>query len=208
MNISGSIATLIGQQYQCPTGFIGRFIGEKMVRQHVPETTWTIDLLQIQPADQVLEIGFGAGKAIERIAARITQGHITGIDLSQTMVRSASQRNKQYIKAGLVTLQQGDIAALPFAEAQFDKILSIQTFYFWRDPAQVMTDILRILKPGGTVAITLSTGRIDQPTNLPFQAQIEEQVLPHMQHIGFADARIEEGPHSRQFNTVTILGRK
>ncbi len=116
-------------------------LGERMVRQHIPETTWTISLLDIQPEDQVLELGFGAGRAIELVAAQASSGHVYGLDHSQEMVRAASRRNAQAIKAGHVTLYHGDLATLPFADNQFDKIFSIQTLYFWSDPSQTLAEI-------------------------------------------------------------------
>lgn len=97
-------ASLLAGQHGHPTGLIGRMLGEKMVRQHVPETTWTIELLDLKPGDHVLELGFGAGRAIELVAARVPNGQVAGIDISQEMVRSASRRNARAIKAGQVRL--------------------------------------------------------------------------------------------------------
>lgn len=44
----------LDQQHRYPTGLIGRLIGERMLRQHAPETTWSVDQLQGQPTDRVL----------------------------------------------------------------------------------------------------------------------------------------------------------
>ena len=93
---------------------MGRIAGEVMVRQHRPETAWTLHLLDIQPTDTVLEVGFGAGQGIKLAAERVTSGRIRGIDLSEEMVRVATKRNASAIKAGRVALSQGSITALPF----------------------------------------------------------------------------------------------
>jgi len=93
---------------------MGRIAGEVMVRQHRPETAWTLHLLDIQPTDTVLEVGFGAGQGIKLAAERVTSGRIRGIDLSEEMVRVATRRNASAIKAGRVALSQGSITALPF----------------------------------------------------------------------------------------------
>jgi len=212
MNLKKRIkAVLMDGQHGHPRGIIGRMLGEQMVRQHIPETTWTISLLDIQPEDQILELGFGAGRAIELVAAQASSGHVCGIDHSQEMVRAASRRNAGAIKTGYVTLSYGDLATLPFADNRFDKIFSIQTLYFWSDPAQILSEIFRVLKPGGMLVVTLSTGTIDSagPTGLErYQNLLDEQIIPCMKQLGFTQASIKQGPASRQFKTTAVIGMK
>ncbi len=212
MNLKKRIeASLLAGQHGHPSGIIGRMLGEQMVRQHMPETTWTISLLDIQPEDQILELGFGAGRAIELVAAQVTNGHVAGIDHSQAMVQAASRRNAKAIKAGLVTLHQGDVTTLPFADNQFDKIFSIQTLYFWSDPPRTLTEIFRVLKPGGMLVVTLSTGTINntETTGLEgYQILLVEQIIPCMKQLGFTQAFIKQGPASRQFKTTAVIGMK
>jgi ubiquinone/menaquinone biosynthesis C-methylase UbiE len=211
ITLKNRFETFIYSQHGCPTGFVGRLVGEKMVRQHQPETAWTVSQLALQPTDQVLEIGFGAGKAVTLMSEQVTQGHIYGIDLSHAMLQSARQRNAQAIRAGRMTLQQGNMTSLPFADQQFDKILSIHTFYFWSDTPQILQEIFCVLKPGGKLILALSTGQIGPDgarTFGPLQATLEEQVIPGMQQIGFSTAYLEQGPDSRQFNTIAVIGVK
>lgn len=203
--------SLLVGQHGHPTGLVGRLIGEQMVRQHVPDTTWTISLLDLKPENQVLELGFGAGKAIELVAAQATNGHVSGIDLSQEMVRAATRRNARAIKARQVTLCHGDLTTLPFADSQFDKVFSIQTLYFWPDPSRALSEIFRVLKPGGMLVVTLSTGTIDanEATGLErYQVILEEQIIPGMKQLGFTQADIKQGPLSRQFKTTAVIGVK
>lgn len=203
-------ATLLKGQHGHPRGIIGRMLGEQMVRQHIPETTWTISLLDIQPDDQVLELGFGAGRAIELVAVQASNGNVYGLDHSHEMVRAASRRNNRAIKAGHVTLYQGELTTLPFADHQFDKIFTIQTLYFWSDPQHILSEIFRVLKPGGILVVTLSTGTTDEATTglERYQTLLEEQILPCMKQLGFTQASIERGPDSRQFKTTAVVGRK
>ncbi|HVB22429.1 MAG TPA: class I SAM-dependent methyltransferase [Ktedonobacteraceae bacterium] len=204
-------ATLLAGQYGHPKGIVGRMLGEQMVRQHMSETNWTISLLDIKPEDQVLELGFGAGRAIELVAAQANSGHVAGIDHSQEMVRAASHRNASAIKAGQVTLYHGDVTTLPFADHQFDKIFSIQTLYFWSDSPRILAEIFRVLKPGARFVVTLSTGKIDttETTGLEhYQLLLEEQIIPCMKELGFTIASIKQGPASRQFKTTAVIGMK
>src|SRR5579884_408998 len=151
IQINRAFETVLNKHYVCPQGVVGRFVGELMVRQHQIETAWTVSLADVQPADRVLEIGFGAGKAIELLAEKTTHGFVYGIDLSATMVKRAEERNAQAVRAGQVILQQGEATQLPFAENYFDKVVSIHTFYWWaEDPLIILTEMFRVLKPGGT----------------------------------------------------------
>ena len=211
MKLRSRFDEFVGRQQRCPSGIVGEMIGARMVHQHAAETLWTVSLLEIKPTDDILEIGFGAGRAIELAAAQAANGHITGIDLSQAMLRAASRRNARAIQAGRVTLRRGDATTLHFAAAQFDKILSIHTFYFWPDPFHTLSEIFRVLKSGGRVALTLSTGKegSTEATGLErYQHMLEEEVIPHMQHLGFAHAYLETGPTARQFKSVAIVGVK
>jgi ubiquinone/menaquinone biosynthesis C-methylase UbiE len=182
-----------------------------MVRQHVSETIWTISLLDIKPEDQVLELGFGAGRGIELVATQATKGRVSGIDHSQEMLRIASRRNGRAIKAGQVTLYRGDVTTLPFVDNQFDKIFTIHTLYFWQDRPRVLAEIFRVLKPSAKLVVTISTGKTDtaEATGLErYQPILEEQIIPGMKQLGFTQAYIQQGPPSRQFKTTAAIGVK
>lgn len=212
MNLLNRIgAPLLVGQHGHPRGLVGRMLGEQMVRQHVPETTWTISRLDLKSENQLLEVGFGAGRAIELVATHVATGHVSGIDLSQEMVRAATRRNAKAIKAGQVTLCHGDVTTLPFADNQFDKIFSIQTLYFWPDPPRALAEIFRVLKPDGMLVVTLSTGTINgaEATGLErYQLILEEQIIPSMKQLGFTQADILQGPASRHFKTTAVTGVK
>ena len=96
-------------QFGKPEGFWGIVAGKKMVhaRSNRQRNAWTVSLLNIQPEDRVLEIGFGPGLAIEQIARITTKGFVAGIDHSDVMVRMASKRNAKAIREGRVELRLG-----------------------------------------------------------------------------------------------------
>jgi cyclopropane fatty-acyl-phospholipid synthase-like methyltransferase len=106
------IGRFIATQFRKPSGLLGRLIGNGMARSNEPEARWTIDLLTIQPDTRVLEIGVGPGVAIHYAAQQAVQGHVSGIDYSETMVQVARKRNASAIRSGLVDLTHGDVRAL------------------------------------------------------------------------------------------------
>jgi SAM-dependent methyltransferase len=163
----------IDGQYRRPTGLLGRIIGAKMVRDHEPENLWTVDQLAPQPTDHILEIGCGAGFAIQALSRIVTQGRIIGVDFSRTILRAARRRNAAAIKQRRVELHYGDVAALPFADRTFDKAFSIHSIYFWPQPLEALTNIWRVLKPAGTCTLTVlpkerwNEGSPDMPVGTP-----------------------------------------
>ena len=207
MSFTNWVQPLLDRQHRCPTGLIGQAVGEQMARQHAPETAWTISLLGIKPADRVLEIGFGAGRAIELIAAQAPQGYVAGIDLSPTMVQVSRRRNAQAIKAGRVDVRQGNVESLPFKDHQFDKLLSIHTLYFWPDPLRAVAEIARVLTPGGLLALTFSPGKVDEEPDEYIQKTVEH-IIASMKQMGFASAAVKVGPNSRQYQSAAVIGVK
>ncbi|MBW4536377.1 MAG: class I SAM-dependent methyltransferase [Pleurocapsa minor HA4230-MV1] len=129
-----------------PKGMLGRFGGIIMARMNKEFTYSVIDLLDIEPNDRVLEIGFGSGVSIQRLADLASKGYIAGIDYSKEMVEQATARNLKKIEAGLVDLRQDSVESLPFEDNTFDKALAVNSMQVWSDAAIALQEIRRVLK--------------------------------------------------------------
>ncbi len=205
-----NITKFIDGQFRRPTGIAGHIIGGRMARQHVPENMWTVSLLDIQLTDSILELGFGPGIAIQRVAALATEGFVAGIDFSHAMVSVARKRNAQAVKAGRVELKYGDVVELPFDDNSFDKAFSIHSIYFWSEPITALKEVLRVLKPGGMLAMTILP-KAKWPN-------WEEAKLCHvysgddmaklMTDVGFTRVYVEMGPEHKQFRELSVIGMK
>jgi ubiquinone/menaquinone biosynthesis C-methylase UbiE len=204
------IEALVSRHYGCPAGIIGRVAGHRMARQHAVETVWTVSLLALALTDRVLEIGCGAGRALELVARQTPSGRVVGVDLSPTMVREARRRNAGAIRAGIVTVERGDVSHLPFADDQFDKVFSIHSVYFWPDRARALAELRRVLRPGGVLVSTVTTGKneFDPSGSDWFQSFLNDQLLPEMAQAGFGGVSLEEGPDSRGWRIAAAVGVK
>ena len=197
----------IDGHYKTPKGLIGTFIGEKMVRQHKTETDWSLELMDVQKGDRVLELGCGAGYAIKLISEKDLSDEIVGLDISPTVIRSAKMRNKRAIREKRVKLMQANLHNLPFKNEDFHKIFSIQTIYFWTDIDKTISEIYRVLNQDGIFILTFSDGKEDE-TWEGIRDVAKNQVIPHMRKAGFKDVSLVKGPDSRGYHTVAVTGTK
>ena len=145
---------VIGQGHR-PHGAAGSVTG--WVFAHRPSNRqrnrWVVSLLDVRPAGQVLELGFGPGVAVAELV-RAGAGHVYGIDHSGVMLRQASRRNAAAIRAGRVTLINAPADQLPPAvDGPFDAILAVNSLGFWPGRAERLAELRRRLAPGGRIAI-------------------------------------------------------
>ncbi|MGI1806871.1 class I SAM-dependent methyltransferase [Exiguobacterium sp. TDN 0502] len=197
----------IDQQYAKPRGIIGTSIGEIMVRQHHEEMKWTIDLLRVEAGEAFLELGTGAGHAVSYLLSRTDANHVTGLDFSKTMVRSATVRNRRAIQAQRATIQQADFNHLTLLHETVDGIFSIHTIYFWESVGRTLQEMHRALRPGGRFVLTYCDGKAGSEW-LDLQKQIEQEFIPLAEQAGFMNVAIKRGPVIRSFHTVALVGYK
>jgi ubiquinone/menaquinone biosynthesis C-methylase UbiE len=150
------IAAIMGQ-FGRPRGVAGRAAGWVMAhrRSSRQRNSWVVSLLEVQPTENVLEIGFGPGLAIAELSRRIgEQGHVYGIDHSDVMLGQATRRNAAAIVAGRVSLRMASVDQLPAAfGGLFDAILAVNSLGLWPAPADRLGELRRRLRPGGRIAI-------------------------------------------------------
>ncbi|XXM72447.1 class I SAM-dependent methyltransferase [Lysinibacillus sphaericus] len=207
MNFITKFQKIIDNQYGRPTGMLGRFIGEKMIRQHQPETLWTIENLKLQQNERVLEVGCGAGFALKQISSMNGTHHITGLDLSDTLIHSAVLRNKKAIRQDRMKLVPGRVEELPFPDEQYSAVFSIHSVYFWEDLFSSFREIHRVMEPGGRVMITLCDGK-DGEEWTSVKQMIHRELIPVMERLKFSKVRVLSGPVSRGYQTVAVVGVK
>ncbi len=199
------------RQHRLPQGLIGRLLGEQMTRQHVVETHWTLEKLQLAPNDRVLELGFGAGRALLLALSQANHGLVVGVDLSPTMIQAARRKLERSTAGQKAALLRADILALPLVDASFDKIFSIHTYYFWRQSPAALGDLYRLLSPNGRLVLTMATAKKDvhgEWVHWPLQAILEEEVVPGLKRTGFREVSLERGPDSRSYNNVALIATR
>jgi ubiquinone/menaquinone biosynthesis C-methylase UbiE len=147
------VKSILMRAFGHPQGVLGRVGGIIMARMNRSIAVRTIALLDVQPHDRVLEVGFGPGVGITLLVSVVSSGRVAGVDDSAEMVEQARARNAEAMKAGRVELQRGSVETLPFAHETFDKALAVNSMQVWPDAVTGLREIRRVLKPGGRVAL-------------------------------------------------------
>jgi ubiquinone/menaquinone biosynthesis C-methylase UbiE len=209
-----SLMHALARQARRPNGLFGNLFGLSMSRINKQANTWVISLLDVAEDDDVLEIGFGPGQAIQMLTAVVRTGLIAGVDFSETMVRQAKKRNRRAIEHGSVVLKVGEAAALPYPDRAFDKVFCVNVIYFWEHAETELSEIVRVLRPGGRLAIYMGDSSEMAKVKITqtgiFNLYSEAQAVKLLQAAGFTDVEsfqsaISQGPLSKG---VCVVGVK
>ena len=131
-----------------PQGEDGNAMLLRMNDSHYAVTGWGLEHWQIRGNEQILDIGCGGGATLKRMSEKVTTGHLTGVDYSSVSVKTSKEVNDTAVAAGKMEVLEGSVADLPFPAETFDKIITVESFYFWPDPQENLKEVLRVLKRG------------------------------------------------------------
>lgn len=115
-----------------------------------------LDLLGIEEGERILEIGFGTGQALVKIAERVgLEGKTIGIDISYQMAKISRNRLKENDLFENVELVCGDGINLPFKDDHFDRVFLSFTLELFDSPeiASVLDEVRYVLKPDGKLGV-------------------------------------------------------
>jgi ubiquinone/menaquinone biosynthesis C-methylase UbiE len=178
-------------QFHHPRGFPGHLAGWEMALRpsNRKRNAWAVGLLDVQPSDRVLEIGFGPGIAVRELARSATRGEVVGIDRSAVMRAQAARRNATAIRTGHVSLTVASVEELPAFDRPFDKILAVNNMGMWSDPGSRLNELAGLLRGGGRIAI-VSQPRCPGATGETTAAAARE-IAGLLDAAGFASIRTE-----------------
>lgn len=133
-----------------PVGDDGERMLGRMNESHSGVTGWALGFFSFGETDRVLDIGCGGGAALRRMSESVAKGHLVGIDHSPVSVATSEKNNAADITSGKMEIITGTVEKMPFPDDSFDKVLTVESFYFWPDPEKNLREVLRVTKRGGT----------------------------------------------------------
>lgn len=172
--------------------------GDEMEDHHSDITEQTIALMDLQPADRVLDLGCGTGWASRRLAKLVPNGEVVGLDVADEMLRraekaSAGVKNVRYV--------WGSAESIPAADNLFTKILSVESFYYYADQGKALDEIRRVMAPGGRLFILINLYKDNHYSlrwvgelKVAVQAHSEAEYIALLKQHGFKDVAAQRVP--------------
>jgi ubiquinone/menaquinone biosynthesis C-methylase UbiE len=173
----------------------------KMERHHLDITEKTMRLMDLHPGERVLDLGCGSGWAARLLARMVGDGprgigEVVGVDVSDEMVRQARAESKDFEN---VTFVVGSAAQIPWEENFFDKVLSVESFYYYPDQERALDELFRVMAPGGRLFILINLYK-DNPYSLQWvpKLKVPVHVRSAEEYVGLLKAHAFENVEYRQ----------
>ena len=201
---------LVARHLRTPSGPFGRLIARLMNAGNRPMNRATLEALGLERGHRVLEIGFGGGSLLDDLVQKTPEGHVAGLELSDTMLARARRRFRPAIERGDLALTHGSVDALPFDDASFDRAFTVNTIYFWPDPERAARELVRVLAPAGRLVVTYSRPEDMHrlpPTQFGFRIWERDEVEALFREAGFKAVASEESVNPRR-SFILTAGRR
>jgi ubiquinone/menaquinone biosynthesis C-methylase UbiE len=132
--------------------------GEKMQNHHLDITEKTLRLMNLRPGERVLDLGCGSGWATRLLARLVVDGpegfgQVVGLDVSDEMIRQARAASKDFEN---ILYVWGSAEKIPWEENFFDKVLSVESFYYYPDQDRALAELFRVMAPRGRMFILIN----------------------------------------------------
>ena len=177
--------------------------GEEMEKHHISITEQTLRRMDLRPGERVLDLSCGTGWAT-RLMARIVGegprgfGQVVGVDISDEMVRRARSASRDFDNALFVW---GSAQQIPWEENFFDKVLSVEAFYYYPDQERVLAELFRVMAPRGRMFLLINlykenhySLRWADELKVPVHARSEAEYVELLKKHAFEDVTAERIP--------------
>jgi arsenite methyltransferase len=133
--------------------------GEEMEGHHLPIVLPALARMQVQSRDRILDVGCGTGWLCRMLASQTREARVVGLDVSNEMIERARAGSAEFSNLSFLV---GGADHIPAEDNFFTKVISVESAYYWPDPARGIREIFRVLAPGGTAWILINYYR-DNP---------------------------------------------
>jgi SAM-dependent methyltransferase len=136
-----------------PRGLPGRIAAMAMNTAHKSVYKNVAEVLQLQREDDLLEVACGNGYFLETYASYVHS--IAGLDLSELMVKMATEKAKDLIEVLTTEIVQGDASQLPWEDNRFSVATTMGSLMIFPKPLESLKEMYRVLLPGGRLVVSV-----------------------------------------------------
>ncbi|MBV8477413.1 MAG: methyltransferase domain-containing protein [Acidobacteria bacterium] len=180
--------------------------GPKMERHHFDIAEKTIRLMELRPGERILDLGCGSGWATRLLARLVAEGpegfgQVVGLDVSDQMIRQARAASKQFDNILYVV---GSAQQIPWEENFFDKVLSIESFYYYPDQDRALAELFRVMAPRARLFILINLYK-DNSYSLQWvdKLKVPVHVRSQAEYISLLEKHAFENVEARQIRDDT-----
>ena len=187
------VRTALSRQLSRPSGAGGKVVARLMNRGNRDLNGEAIERLDVQRGNRVLDLGFGGGVTFAPLWER--GATIVGVDRAEDMVAAARTRYAEDVKAGRLELHEGDVTRLPLGDGAVDRIVTVNTVYFWPDLAVAFAELHRVLAPGGRLVLAIRDMKVMQQLDRTvFTLRSPEALVAALREAGFSEPAVQTPP--------------
>lgn len=146
----------LAQQLRCPYDEEGITVGKLLDDTNKGMILESIKSLDIQNKHRILELGYGNASHLPEILKQACDVKYFGMEISDVMQQQAVTINAKYVKKMMASFQIYDGQKVPYVLNFFDRIITVNTIYFWENPSALLNDIYRVLKPNGIFVVSFA----------------------------------------------------
>ena len=184
------VGAALSRQLSHPSGAVGKVVALLMNRGNRSLNEQAIARLDVQPGDRVLDLGYGGGLTFAPLWER--GATVVGIDHAEDMFAAAQKRFADAVAAGRLELHDADVGRLPLANDAVDRVLTVNTVYFWSDLAAAFGEMRRVLAPGGRLVVAIRDMAVMQRLDATvFTLRSPDEVAAALRDAGFAETEVE-----------------
>lgn len=170
MNLNEEQLKGIASQLSCPSGENGLKTAENMALHNSNMIIQSILALDLKNDDSVLEIGPGSGTHLNFLFGQAEELRYSGVDISELMVSEAGKLNAELVSAGKAGFSVSDGEHLDFGNGSFEKVFTVNTLYFWKNPLAYAQEIFRVMQSGGVFSLCFAPKEFME--KLPFTGYV------------------------------------
>jgi SAM-dependent methyltransferase len=202
------LAKFLARQLGNPSGIFGRFVLAPLWnKRNSALNDAAFDRLALRPHDRVLEVGFGGGYLLGRMAAVVAEGFLAGVDVSPAMVAFCQKRFRSLVEANKLDLKCATAQTLPYPSGFFTKVCTVNSIFYWENVPQAISELWRVLEENGMLVMcfTCKTSLEDKQFAQHGLALYEDdQIGPMMKAAGFHAVSVTRAlDRHREFLCVT-----